>query len=305
MDTSHNVPPLQFNRRQVLTIAAIGVAGAAAAPVLGIPTPAAAAPSPRLPGEVGRQTGLISRYGGTVFDHIRVSIGGDQARLFVPQGIVPGASAVPVLWLYHGTGSSHDALLGGFRHIGERAVDLGMVVICQNLGGSLYTSDVAQRHQINGWNYLSGIYGIHSNILRATSHGGAMATEVLASRRMPNVRGAYIVNGVYDIVSLYLTGTAAQHERIGNVFGHDLALMKSHNPARHPGAAWTGARVRAVYSQPDASDPTVPPQAHAKVLIATAAPFAVEASVRTHSSGHATPSFADSDAQATFVRWLA
>jgi hypothetical protein len=179
-----------------------------------------------------------------------------------------------------------------------------MIAICQNLGGTLYSSDAARQHQLNGWLYLSGLYGIDRNFLRATSHGGALATEVLLSALIPDVIGAYIVNGVYDVVNLYSNGSPAQHEKIGQAFDHDLDLMTSRNPARHPGTAWTGKRVRVLYSQPDSSDATVPPSAHAKPLIATAQPFAVEASVRTHSNGHGTPGFVDTDAQATFVRWM-
>ena len=278
-------------------------AAAAAGIALGEPSRASAA-SPKLPGEVGRQINLVSPWGGAIFDHIRVSIGGDQARLFVPQGIVPGASRVPVLWLYHASGGSHDALIGGFRGIGERAVDLGMIAICQNLGGTLYSSPAATQHQLNGWNYLSAIYGIDRNFLRATSHGGAMATEVLAGALIPNVVGAHILNGVYDIVDLYLNGSVHQHDTVGEAFGHDMDLMRAQNPARHPGAAWVGKRVRVLYSQPDSSDITVPPPSHSKALIATALPFAIEASTRTHTNGHGTPGFADSDTQTTIVRWM-
>ena len=224
--------------------------------------------------------------------------------MFLPQGIVPGAPKVPVLWLFHASGSSHDALIGGFRGIGERAVDLGMVAICQNLGGTLYTSAAAQQHQVNGWNYLSGIYGIDRNFFRATSHGGAMATEVLvtaahAERRRRVHRQRRLRHR--EPLSQRHRSAAREHRE---AFGYDVALMKTHNPARHAGAVWNGARVRSVYSQPDSSDSTVPPQVHAKKLVATAKPYAAEASVRTHSSGHTTPTFADSDAQATFSRWL-
>lgn len=177
MTRSRSASRVEPTRRQVLIL---GASALAAATVLGVPSRAAAAPSPRLPGEQGRQNGLVSRYGGTVFDHVRVTIGGDDARLFIPQGIVPGSQNVPVLWLYHGAGSSHDALTGGFRGIGERATDLGMIAICQNLGGTRYTHPVAKAHQVAGWEYLSGIYGIDRNFLRGTSHGGAMAAEASA-----------------------------------------------------------------------------------------------------------------------------
>lgn len=260
--------------------------------------------SPRLPGELGRQTNLVSRYGGSVFDHVLVSIGGDRARLFIPQGIVPGSPRVPVLWLYHASNSSHDALIGGFRAMGERAVDLGLVAICQNLGGSLYTSPTAKKHHVNGYRYLAGLYGIDRNFLRGTSHGGAMASEVVATGVMPNVVGAYLVNSVYDIERLYLSGTDESRRRVGTAFGNDIGLIRAHNPARHDGSAWAGARLRVVFSQPDSSDSIVPPDEHGKSLIAVARPYAAEASVRTHASGHTTPSFADADNQETIARWL-
>ena len=76
---------------------------------------------------------------------MRVSIAGDRARLFIPRGMQPyQTAAVPVLWLIHGAQSSDDAILGGFRGMGERAVDRGFIAICQNLGGTLYSHPTAQ-----------------------------------------------------------------------------------------------------------------------------------------------------------------
>lgn len=294
-----------FTRRNALILgastAALTFGGLIAGPV----GPARAAVSPKLPGEIGRVNNEVSRFAGTVFDHIRVRIGTDNARLFVPQGTVPGAQKVPVLWLYHGAQSSDDALIGGFRQMGERAVDLGMIAVCQNLGGTLYTHPVAKQHQVNGWNYLSGLYGIDRNFFRGTSHGGAMAAEVLAMGLIPNLVGSYIVNGVYDIEQMYLMGTAQARYSVGTAFGNDLAAIRANNPARHAGPAWTGRRVRVVYSTPDSSDQTTPPPLHAKALLATAGPYAVEASARTHTLGHDTPGFSDGDNQATLERWIA
>lgn len=112
------------------------------------------------------------------------------------------------------------------------------------------------------------------------------------------------MNGVYDIESLYLSGTPQARYSVGEAFGYDLAAIRAHNPARHVGAAWAGTRLRVVYSQPDSSDTTTPPPAHGKALVAAASPMAVEASARTHASGHTTPGFADADNQATISRWM-
>ncbi|MEU1971745.1 LamG-like jellyroll fold domain-containing protein [Microbacterium sp. NPDC019599] len=303
MDVRRSTAPHLFTRRQAIILGASGALTAGLA-LAGRAPLAYAAPSPRLPGEIGRQNGLVSRYAGTVFDHIRVSIDGDAARLFVPQGIVPGSQNVEVLWLHHGAESSDDALIGGFRPMGERGVDLGMVVICQNLGGTRYTHPVAKQHQINGWQYLSGVYGISQNHLRGTSHGGSMGVEVLVTGLIPKVVGSYIVNGVYDLEDLYLNGSARARYSVGEAFGYDLAAIRAHNPARHQGQVWSGKRIRVVYSTPDSSDQTTPPQKHGKALVAAATPFATEVSVRTHTTGHSTPGFADLDNQQTIARWM-
>ena len=299
-DRSRNPATFHFTRRQVLVL---GTSGAIALSALPAPR-ASAAVSPRLPGEVSRQNNLTSRYGGTVFDHVRVSINGDRARMFVPQGIVPGSQKVPVLWLYHGAGSSDDALLGGFRKIGERAIDLGMIAICQNLGGTQYTGPVAIEGQTNGWTYLSDLYGIDRNFLRGTSHGGAMGVEVLMTSLIPNIVGSYIVNGVYDIEAQYTSGSEQARYSLGKAFGNDLGAIRAHNPARHQGEVWAGKRIRVVYSQPDSSDTTTPPAQHGKALIAAASLHALEASFRTHANGHNTPGFADLDNSQTMARWI-
>lgn len=294
-----------WDRRQFLSLSALGVLGLVGADALAPPGAAAAAPPcPPLPNELSRHVGLVSRYGGTVFDQVRVDIKGDRARLFVPRGVVPGGPAIPVLWLFHGADSSDDALLGGFRGIGERAVDAGMLVICQNLGGTLYSHPTAQQILRNGHAYLAGLFAMSASFLRGTSHGGALAVEALAANLIPGIEGVYVVNTVYDLEHLYRYGSARARLSIGLPFNYNVSAIKASSPARHPSASYTGKTLRVVYSTPDSSDATTPPPVHGKKLVARALPTAAEASVRTHTAGHTTPGFADSDNIASILRWL-
>lgn len=296
-----------WGRREFLSLSALGALALVGADAAAPPGAAAAStPCPRLPGELSRHVGLVSRYGGTVFEQIRVDIKGDRARLFVPRGIVPGSSTpAPVLWLFHGAESNDDALLGGFRGIGERAVDAGLLVICQTLGGTLYSHPTAQQIMRDGYTYLSSVFSLSWSFLRGTSHGGALAVEALAADLIPRIGGAYIVNGVYDIEHLYRYGPLRAKVSVGAPFGYSTSLIKANNPARHASSAYTGTSLRVVYSTPDSSDQTTPPPAHAKKLLARAAPTAAEASARTHTLGHTTPGFADTDNIAAILRWPA
>jgi hypothetical protein len=296
-----------WTRRHLLAVGAAGAVAFAAGPLLP-PAPAhgATLPVAKLPGEVSRHVGLVSRYGGTEFDSVRVSIAGDRARLFIPRGMQPyQTAAVPVLWLIHGAESSDDALLGGFRGIGERAVDKGFIAICQNLGGTLYSHPTAKQHFRNGHAYLSALFPVSGSVIRGTSHGGCLAVEALAANVIPGIRGIYIVNGVYDVVDLYKRGSLQARISVGSAFGYNGALIAANNPARHTGAAYAGKSLRAVYSTPDSSDTTTPPPVHAKKLIAVAKPTALEASARTHTLGHTTPGFADIDNVDAMMRWTA
>jgi hypothetical protein len=263
-------------------------------------------PVAKLPGEVSRHVGLVSRYGGTVFDAVKVNIQGDKARIFIPRGMQPYQTApVPLLWLIHGAESSEDAILGGFRGIGERAVDQGYIAICQNLGGTLYSNPTARQHMRNGYAYINPVFPVRGSVLRGTSHGGSLAVEALATGLIPGIRGAYVVNAVFDLSNLYRTGSVRARASIGMAFNYNAGLIAASNPARHGSAAYAGKNVRAVYSTPDSSDQTTPPRVHAKALLGKARPTAHEASARTHTLGHTTPGFADTDNVDAMLRWMA
>lgn len=261
-------------------------------------------PSPKLPSEYFRRSNQVTAYAGTLYDDIAVRISGDPARMFVPQTIKPGfASTITVVWLLHGSGSDHNSIIGGFKTTAERIVDYGAIAICQNDGGTLYSHPAAQASQVAGYAYLKGIYDVASNVLRATSGGGALACETAAASLIPDIRGTYLVNGVYDIRALY-DGEGDMNASVVAAFGDDPAAVDAANPARHPSADWAGKKLRVVFSQPDSSDRVVPPEAHAKPLLATAMPTASEATYRVHAYGHSTPPWANDDFIATLDRWV-
>ena len=263
----------------------------------------ASSPSPKLPGEARRQEGLTTALGKQKYDAILVKINGDAARLFVPQTIKPG-SPTHVVWFYHAAESDQEAIMGGYRAAAERVVDEGAIGICQNAGGTLYSNPIARQHQVSGYAYLSGIYDIVANYLRATSAGGALAVEAYGAPLMPDVHGLYLVNAVYDTRSLYNMG-GRQTLSVGMAFNYNTAQIDAYNPARFAQSAWTDSSMRVVVSSPSSSDTSVPPDKHGLALIAKAKPVALEASVRTHSQGHTTPGFADVDFTQSLERWIA
>ncbi len=288
------------SRRGLLLLAAAGVGAA----IVGRPQAASAltpSPSPKLPGEYFRKANQLTA-AGTLYDNIVVRINGDSARLHVPQSIKPGASAGAV-WFYHGAGSDHNALDGGFKTAAASVVDRGGIAICQTAGGTLYSHPTAVSLQVAGYAWLAGIYSIVGNTLRATSGGGALACETYAAGLIPNIIGLYNVNSVYDIYALYASGGEFAASVV-NAFGDDPVAIAAANPARHPQSAWTGAKVRVVVSQPNSSDVTVPPAEHGLALLSLASPVAAEASLRAHTAGHATPSFSVTDFATASARWI-
>lgn len=190
-----------LSRRGLLALAATGLGAA----IVGTPQSAFGAvtsPSPTLPGEYFRKANQITP-AGTLFDNIVVRINGDAARLHVPQTVKPGA-AVGVTWFYHGAGSDHNALDGGFKTSAASVVDRGGIAICQTAGGTLYSHPTAVALQVAGYNWISGIYAVSGSTLRATSGGGALACETYASRLVPNIVGLYNVNAVYDLSLIHI-----------------------------------------------------------------------------------------------------
>lgn len=291
-----------LSRRVFFGLAASGI-GALLAGVAVTPASAAeSVPSPTLPGEYWRREGQTTRYDGTVFDNICVRVNGDPARLYVPRSIKPGQPTT-VVWFYHGAGSDHNALDGGFKTTAERVVDFGAIAICQNAGGTIYSHPRAQALQVAGYNQLAQTYPIHANVLRATSAGGTLAVETYAADLIPKIVGMYNVNATYDLEELYSRPGNARASIIAT-FGDDPAAIAAANPARHPSLAWAGTQLRVVVSQPESSDLTVPPSRHGLALRERALPTAVEASLRTHTNGHNTPGFADADFVDALRRWV-
>ncbi|WP_210479319.1 Ig-like domain-containing protein [Naasia sp. SYSU D00948] len=283
-----------------------GVAGAVGWSVLSGGQAVSAAtpsPSPLLPGEYTRKSNQVTAYGGTLYDNIVVKIKGDPARLYVPQSIKPGQQTpIRVVWLYHGSGSDHNALDGGFKQTGERTVDEGAIAICQKAGGTLYSHPFAQACQVNGYAWVAALYRIAGNYLRGTSGGGALSCETYGSRLIPDILGMYNVNGSYDLMAMYNAGGSSR-DTVVAAFGDDPAAIQAANPARHRQATWAGTRMRIVVSQPNETDRTVPPEQHGLALLALAAPVAAEASLRTHAHGHSTPGFAHLDFVDAMRRW--
>lgn len=296
-----SVPRGAVSRRGLLLLAATGVGAA----IVSVPQKASAAvpsPSPTLPGEYFRKANQLTA-AGTLYDNIVVRINGDSARLHVPQSIKPGAST-GVVWFYHGAGSDHNALDGGFKTSAASVVDRGGIAICQTAGGTLYSHPTAVALQVAGYSWISGIYSVTGNTLRATSGGGALACETYGAKLIPNIVGMYNVNAVYDVYALYASGGEFAASVI-NAFGDDPVAIAAANPARHPQSAWAGAKTRIIVSQPNSSDLTVPPEQHGLKLLSLASPVATEASLRAHTTGHATPSFSVTDFATASARWIA
>ncbi|TNM61072.1 hypothetical protein FHN55_17845 [Streptomyces sp. NP160] len=290
--------------RRTFTTAALSVlsVGAFVAPARAA-TPAPS-PSPKLPGEYYRRGNQVSKNTGVLYDDITVRIQGDPARLFVPQTVKPG-QPVRFVWLYHGAGSDHNAIANGFGNLSQRLVEAGVVTICQNDGGTLYSHPTAQSIQAAGYAWAAGVYTVVSNVLRATSGGGALACWTLGAKVIPNIAGMYNVNAVYDLEALYYGSAPDGRDRASIVaaFGDDPAAIAAANPAKLGQAAWSGSTMRIVVSQPDSSDRTVPPEQHGLALLSLATPVAKEATMRAHSLGHQTPGFAEPDFLAQIPRW--
>lgn len=279
-----------------------GVGGALLVSATGQSALAATTPTPKLPGEYFRKANQVTA-AGTVFDNICVRINGDTMRLHVPQTVKPNSGVpVPVVWFYHGSGSDHNALDGGFKSHAAAMVDRGAIAICQTAGGTLYSHPTAVGLQAAGWSYVAGLFKVSGNVLRATSGGGALAIETYATRLIPSIVGMYVVNGTYDIRDAYNAG-GDRRNTIVAAFGDDPAAIDAANPARHPASAWAGAKMRIVVAAPSETDQIVPPDTNGLALITRAQPTAAEATVRTHGNGHSTPGFALSDFVATAERW--
>ena len=303
-NTNDSAPPTitpGFGRRGLLTAAAAGIASVALSTAAAGPAFGATSPIPALPGEVSRLTNQVTSRGGKKYENVLVSIRGDLARVMVPWTAVPGSpTKVGVVWFYHASGSTHAALNNAFKSPAELCVDQGAVAICQNAGGDQYTNQIAQRAQKDGWAYISSVFAVGLNLLRANSGGGALACATYAAKLMPLIRGMYLASGVYDMEELH----ASNPSRIGPVYGNSPSQLAQSNPARLSGGYWAGARVRVVGADPSRPDPVVPYSRHGLALVTKIEGDAIEGSEKRYfDGGHQVPSWTSLDMMSAFQRW--
>jgi hypothetical protein len=290
-----------MDRRGFLTLSTAGAATLGFG-ALGAPT-AFAATAPKLPGEVSRLSNVLTQKGRNLYDNVEVDIGGDRARLFIPQTIsMKSAASVGAVWFYHAASSSHNALNGGFKYPGELVVDQNTIAICINAGGTQYTNSIATNAQKNAWTYLSSLYTVRRNFLRATSFGGSLGCYTYGKKLIPYIRGLYMVNGLYDNEWLYAYDTNNQ-ARVGDAYGNDLTLIKGTNPARISATPWTNSRVKVLVSDSAHPDNVVVPSKNGLALINKITPVAADAQVMYHTLAHETPGFAHTDMIKTFSQW--
>ncbi len=217
------------------------------------------------------------------------TVNNDKVRAFVPAKL---NDKPVVVWLIHGYGSSHDAILGGYLALAQGIVDSGNIAVCPNLGGSLWSSPKAQTHLKNAATKLASILNrpIAGNVMVGTSHGGCLAIYATGKKLLPNILGLYVVNGVYDPQSTkgsYGSMMPASYKLAGGT--------SATNPKNIPAADFT-VPVRLVY---DETDPTVNADANSKLFLKRLKDAGAEVSTRVHNSEHSTPGGTPKD----FATW--
>jgi hypothetical protein len=291
----------RMNRRGFLTLS---TAGATTLGLSALGAPAALAETaPKLPGEVSRTANVLTQKGRKLYDNVEVDIGGDRARLFIPQTVSRNSTAaIGAVWFYHAASSSHNALNGGFKYPGELVVDQNAIAICINAGGTQYTNSIATNAQKNAWTYLNSLYTVRRNFLRATSFGGSLACYTYGKKLIPYIRGLYLVNGLYDNEWLYGYDTD-NRAHVGDAYNNDLTLVKATNPARISATPWKNSRVKVLVSDDAHPDELVIPSKNGLALIQKITPVATVAEVMYHTLAHDTPGFAHTDMLKTFAQW--
>lgn len=302
MDENQAVPTGSgTSRRTVLAVAAAGLAVGALGLPGAVPSASAApsySPIPLLPGEISRTDTRTTRLKKKKYECIDVSIQGDRARIFVPHTAIPGSkTSYGCVWFYHSNGSTYTSLDGAFKYGAEMAVDEGAICVCPNYGGSLWTNQASIQAQVNASLYMTSVWRLGMNFMRANSGGGPLMTYAYGNGLVPRTRGIYLANAAYDMEDLY----ARDPVRIGPVYDNDPALVAATNPARLPASSWTGGRIKVVVSE---ADFIVPPALHGVALVTAAAPVAVDTRVQWHTEGHVVPSWTQQDMIATFKSWM-
>lgn len=223
---------------------------------------------------------IITTARGSQYMSFDEKVSNDGVRAFVPLKMDKPAT---VLWFMHSFGESHDSLLSAFAYQAERAVDNGWIAVCPNLGGSLFTGPKAQSLLKADYAALVSRLAqnkqtIANNIMIGSSHGGAMAIFAAGTKMLPNIRGVYSANGVYDLKST--------KGRFGSMMGSYAAAngALAFNPADIDPKAFD-MPVRVTY---DLEDPIVNARQNGVRFITRVADAGGDASYIEHHNGHAT-----------------
>ncbi|WP_345801555.1 hypothetical protein AAIB33_00195 [Microbacterium sp. AZCO] len=293
-----------MSRRAFMTGGAAVAAGAAAG-VLGGAIPASAADYtkvPKLPYETSRLSNQVTK-AGTLYESIDVSIAGDPARIFVPHSSPPSKyNWVPVIWFYHATNSSYEALSSAFFYGATPAVDEGAVCICPDYAGpTAFANAAAMKAQTNAIAYVNSLWRVYYSFARSNSGGGGLMCWAFGNNLLPRQQGMYLASSVYDMWAAFQEGPSL----VGPAYNYDPAAVQATNAANLPQSAWAGSRIRASFNP---ADTRVPPQEHAIALLTKAAPVATETSYITHdgggtATGHWIPSWVNNDMLKTFKAW--
>ncbi|OOB92342.1 hypothetical protein [Rathayibacter sp. VKM Ac-2630] len=294
-------PTSGLSRRTVLAGSVAGVGAA-----LAFASPAAAAnytAIPKLPGEVSRMETKTSRTGRRSYEVVDVVVAGDRARLFIPHSAKPSlTTGRGFIWYFHARGGNHTALSSAFAYTADQAVDKGMISICPTYGGSIWTSQRAIDILNAVVKWVTGIWKVDVSFLRANSGGGPLMTWAYGNRLIPDIRGAYLCSGTFDMVEKATRDPAT----VMQYYNNDMNLVAATNPARLPQSVWRNTRFRITGSL---DDTVVPFEKHGVVLYNQSRPVAKEATIKYHSgegtpTGHVFPTFTNQDMLDHFQRWL-
>ncbi len=167
---------------------------------------------------------------------------------------------VPVVWFYHGSGSDHNALDGGFKPMLAAVVDRGGIAICQTAGGTLYSHPTAVALQVAGYAYMvRTLHDLSERPARDLGRRRPRDRDLRAHASSRTSRACTTSTRSYDI--------RAQYDQGGGEPGLDRRGLRRRprrdrrGQPRAPPASAPGRDARCASScrSPNESDTIVPP----------------------------------------------
>ena len=208
------------------------------------------------PGETARESRTTAS--SVAYTAVTVSIGGDEARIHIPNDRLDVAPVNGNLCIVmHGHNGAATIIDGNVASTRDELIDLGYVVASAYAAGNAWANNAAQNAYLALHDFCRDYVVTPQHVvLHGSSMGGLTAAVMYANDVIPNIRAAAIIDPAVSLQ--YAFGKEPYKSAIKTAYGFtndaDYATATAgHDALLIPGALYSGKRFQVFASYDDTS----------------------------------------------------